>query len=101
MGVGDWTLQELVTMSTMDTLDTLVEAARGWYLFPPTEEQKRVEKQEKFLLLSDNGSTQDNLFSLNWIGLMIALIIILFCCKWRCRESVRWVTSSAQFTVRT
>merc|ERR1711963_79191 len=74
-GTGLFKSWSLVTMSTMDTLDTLVEAARGWYLFPPTEEQKR---QEKFLLLSDNGSTQDNLFSLNWIGLMIALIIILF-----------------------
>ena len=43
-GTGLFKSWSLVTMSTMDTLDTLVEAARGWYLFPPTEEQKRVEK---------------------------------------------------------
>merc|ERR1712018_751851 len=71
-GAGHWSL---VIMSNMDAL---VEAARGWYLFPPSEEDKRVEKQEKFLLFSDSGSTQDNLFSINWIGLMIGLIIILF-----------------------
>merc|ERR1719476_1004033 len=73
---------------------------RGWSLFPPSEELKQ-EGQEKFFLISDSGSS-DSVFSINWMGLSIGLIIILFFLyNWQGLVSARSATSLAPFTVHT
>ena len=70
---------------------------RGWSLLPPNADEIKKEgvighaqnynnkkiiflfQQEKFLLISDSGSAADTAFSVNWMGLAIAFIIILIC----------------------
>ena len=49
--------------------------SRGWSLLPPNDD---IKKEGKFLLFSDSGSG-DSAFSVNWMGLAIGLIIVLFC----------------------
>merc|ERR1712012_295002 len=54
------------------------DEARGWSLFPPSQDEIDSIKQEKFLLLSDSGSAQTLTTTINWAGIVFALILILF-----------------------
>merc|ERR1712012_114597 len=55
------------------------DEARGWSLFPPSQDEiDSIKKQEKFLLLSDSGSAQTLTTPINWAGIVFALILILF-----------------------
>merc|ERR1712012_1541386 len=55
------------------------DEARGWSLFPPSQDEiDSIKKQEKFLLLSDSGSAQTLTTTINWAGIVFALILILF-----------------------